>query len=96
MDQKKLGREKVNLRLFLLMAAAWLTLLGLILMGYSLQWTGFREQTLWDWLQLLLAATVTARLPIVDRISVGNNISANKSQRKSVRKRRPCKRTSTT
>jgi Pentapeptide repeats (8 copies) len=64
------NQQKLNWRLPLLMTAAWIAVLVLILMGYSFQWTGFREQTLWDWLQLLLTATVTAMIAYF-----GQNIS---------------------
>jgi Pentapeptide repeats (8 copies) len=59
-DQKQLEMGKENLRWFLLITAVWVTVLVLILVGYPLQWTGFREKTLWDWMQLLLTATVTS------------------------------------
>jgi hypothetical protein len=39
--------------------AVVVTLIVLLMMGYAYKWTGFREQTLWDWLQLLLAVIVT-------------------------------------
>ena len=37
---------------------AGLTFLILLRMGYAYKWTCFREQTLWNWLQLLLTASV--------------------------------------
>jgi hypothetical protein len=34
----------------------------LIRFGHAFQWTGFREQTLWDWFQFVLAVAVTAMI----------------------------------
>jgi len=67
-DHEKPGRR--NLLLAATIAAVLLTVVVLIRIGQPLQWTGFREQTLWDWLQLLLAATVTAMIAYF-----GQNIS---------------------
>jgi hypothetical protein len=62
-DQEKRLREVASPQLRLGCIISFTVLLvGLLLWGYAYRWTGFRDQTLWDWLQLLLAVFVTVMI----------------------------------